>query len=311
MVDNKRKALIDFAQTAKGLDDCSKLKLILFAAGAKPATFFALKISPKNLDDKEHLERHLKQCRIPFLVSRPKSYEEITAIKGNAIKWEMTGTWYGYDLFKDNKQLDMFQKYLELSRHQKHAQSDRLGGKLYDYPQCCVEHYLKEHNLAFLKKNYTHYTYYQHLHDVERAFPLVMHTPCSTKCAASKKLNAKYATVLKKAAPRFWKEFSAVKNYSMDVVIDSESEILQDILYRLASVKQVFPVKDGHEYSVITLKPVRGHYYIYSALSKECMCRGTVMNAKARVQFTYADVKLGKPKKIISNLHHERKFVVL
>jgi hypothetical protein len=311
MVDKQRKALIDFAQTAKGLDDSSKLKLILFAAGAKPATFFALKIDPKNLDEKEHLERHLKDCRIPFLTGRPKSYEEITAIKGNAVKWKMMGTWYGYDLFRDNRHLDLFQEYLELMRNQKHEKSDIVGGKLYDYPSCCVKHYIKEHDLKFLRKNYTHFSYYQHLHAVEKQFPLLIHTPCSTKCKASKKMNAKYAAVLKKAAPKFWKAFSAVKNYSMDVVVDSESELLQDVLYKLASVKQVFPVKDGHEYSVITLKQIGGHYYMYSVLSKECLRRGAVLNAKAKVQFNYAEVKLGKPKKVINNLHHERKFVVL
>jgi hypothetical protein len=311
MVDKQRKALIDFAQTAKGLDDYSKLKLILFAAGAKPATFFALKISPQNLDEREHLERHLKACRIPFLIGRPKSYEEITAIKGDAVKWKMMGTWYGYDLFSDNRHLDLFQKYLELMRNQKHAQSDRTGGKLYDYPKCCVEHYIKEHDLAFLRKNYTHFSYYQHLHNVEREFPLLIHTACSTKCTASRKMNAKYAAVLKKTAPKFWKQFSAVKNYSMDVVVDSESELLQDTLYRLASVKPIFPVKDGHEYSVITLKQVSGHYYMYSVLSKKCIDKGTVLKANAKVQYNYADVKLGKPKKVINNLHHERKFVVL
>lgn len=310
-MDKERKALIDFAQSARGLDNYSKLKLILFAAGAKPATFFALKISPKNLGEKEHLERHLKQCRIPFLTGRPKSYEEIVAIKGNTVKWKMMGTWYGYDLFRDNRHLDLFQKYLELMRNQKHARSDRVGGKLYDYPKCCVEHYLKEHSLALLRKNYTHFSYYRHLHNVERAFPLVMHTPCSTKCAASRKLNSEYAAVLKKAAPKFWKEFSEIKNYSIDVVVDSESELLQDILYRLASVKPVFPVKDGHEYSAITLKPIEGHYYIYSVLSKKSICRGAVLRATAKVRFNYADVKLGKPKKVLSSLHHERKFVVL
>lgn len=309
-MDKERKQLIDFAQTAKGLDDYSKTKLILFAAGVKPATFIALKIDPKNLDEKEHFERHLKNCRIPFLAGSARAYEEIIAIKGNAVKWKIRGSWYGYDLFDGNKSFREFQQYITLVKNQRHAQSDRVSGKLYDYPKCCIEHYIKEHDLKFLRKNYTHYSYYKHLHDVERAFPLVMHTPCSGKCAASRKINAKYAAALKKCAPKFWKQFSAVKKWNTDVIADTESELLQDVVYNIRSTAPVFPVKDGHEYSLITLKPLDSHYYILSYLTKKSISRGTILPAKITTRFTYADVKLGKPKKVIKDLHHERKFVI-
>lgn len=307
-MDKERKQLIDFAQTAKGLDDHGKLKLILFAAGVKPATFIALKINPKNLDEKAHLETHLKKCRIPFLTGMPRAYEEIVAIQGSAVRWKIIGSWYGYDLFDGNKSFSQFQEYISLVKKQKHAQADIVSGKLYDYPTCCVKHYIKEHDLKFLRKNYTNYSYYQRLYDLERTFPLAMHTPCSSKCAATKRISAKYSAALKKHAPKFWKSFSSVKKFSSDVIVDAESELLQDIVYNPLSTEPVFPVKDGHEYGLITLKHLDSHYYILSSLSRKCMERGTILPAKITARYNYADVVLGKPKKFIKDLHHERKF---
>ncbi len=309
-MDKQRKHLVDFAQTAKGLDDYNRLKLILFATKAKPATFIQLKINPKNLEEKQHFEKHLKAGRIPFLVSRPKSYEEIISIKGNTIKWRIKGTWYGYDLFDGNKSFDNFRKYLALVKKQKHSQADKLSGKVYDYPACCIKHYINEHSLKFLKKNYTHYSYYQHLHAVERKFPLVMHTPCSTKCKATQKMNAEYAKIIRKFAPKFWKEFTSTEKQKMDVIVGAESELLQDVVYNIRSTAPVFPVKDGHEYNLITMKPIKGHYFMISYLSKKSIEKGTVLPAIINMKYDYADVKLGKPKKFIKNLHHERKFVI-
>ncbi len=309
-MDRQRKYLVDFAQAAKGLDDYNRLKLILFATGAKPCTFLQLKISPKNLDEKAHFEKHLKEGRIPFLVSRPKAYEEIVAIKGNEIKWKIMGTWYGYDLFDGNKSFRLFQKYLKLVKKQRHTQADRTSGELYDYPKCCIEHYIKEHSLVFLRKNYTHHSYYKHLHAVERAFPLVMHTPCSPKCNATRKINSAYAQAVRKHAPKFWNQFSRAKKFRTDVMVGSESELLQDIVYNITSTAPVFPAKDGHEYNLITMKPIAGHYYIISHLTKKKIEKGTVLPAAISTKFDYADVTLGKPKKTIRDLHHQRKFVV-
>ena len=309
-MDKQRKRLVEFAQAAKGFDGYNRLKLILFAAGAKPATFVQLKISPENLDEKAHFEKHLKAGRVPFLVSRPKAYEEIVAIKGNAVKWSIQGTWFGYDLFDGNRSFDNFRKYLALVKKQKHAQADRLSGKLYDYPKCCISHYIQEHNLKFLRKNYTHYSYYRHLHAVERKFPLAMHTPCSTKCRATGRMNAEYARTIRNSAPKFWKSFTAVKKQKADVIVGSESELLQDVVYNIRSTAPVFPAKDGHEYNLITMKPIMGHYYIISHLAKKSIEKGTVLPAAINMKFDYADVKLGKPKKVIKDLHHERKFVI-
>lgn len=309
-MDTARQELIHFAQSARGLDDSAKLKLILFAAGVKPATFFALKINPKNLDEKEHLERHLAACKVPFAVGRPAAYEEIVGIKGNAVRWRINGTWYGYDVFKDKKHQTLFKEYISLVKRQKHALADRVSGKLYDYPQCCVEHYIKEHDLAFLRKHYTHHAYYQHLHRIERAFPLLMHTACSTRCAASKRMNARYAAALKEYAPKFWRTLSAIKRSKVDVVVDTESELLQDVVYGIRDTAPVFPVKDGHEYTVITLKPLDLHYYLLNYLTKQSIERGTVFPAVVTKRYMRADVRLGRPKRIIRDLHHERHFVI-
>ena len=299
-----------FAQTAKGLDNPAKLKLILLAAGAKPATFFALKITPDNLGEKTHLERHLRENGLSFIAGKARAYEEITGMVGNAVRWTIKGSWYGYDVFADKAHALLFKKYLALLSRQKHEQADRVAGKLYAYPACCVEHYVREHNLAFLRKNYTHYSYYKHLHDRERAFPFLQHTTCSTTCAKSKKLNAQHAAAARKHAQKFFKDFSAVKRFSAEVAVDSESVLPQDVVYGIRSTAPVFPVKDGHEYSLLTLKQLRGHYYLLAHLTKAAYARGTVLPAKITMRYNYADAAFGKPRRVIKNLHHERHFVL-
>jgi hypothetical protein len=309
-MDEQRKELIHFAQSAQGLDDGAKLKLILVAAGVKPATFFALKINPKNLDEKAHLERHLRSCRIIFSVGRPRAYEEIVAIKGNAVQWKINGSWYGYDIFKDKKHQQLFKRYVSLVKRQRHEQADRVSGKLYDYPRCCIEQYIKEHDTAFFLRTYTHYSYFKHVHDLERAFPLVMHTPCSTACAATKRMHDRYAAALKGSAPAFWKSYAAIKKHAIDVVVDSDSEILQDRFYGRTNQLPVFLSKDGYEYVLLTLRPVEKHYYLLSHLTKQKLERGTVFPATVTMQYRHANVTLGKPKRVIKNLHHERHFVI-
>jgi hypothetical protein len=297
-----RQQLIDFAEKAKGLDDSSRLKLILVASGAKPATFFPLKINPRNLDEKSHLEKHLRAAGLIFSAGKARGYEEIVGVRDNAVLWKLNGTWYGYDVFKDKKHRQQFKKYVGLVKRQQHETADRISGTLYDYPPCCVEHYVKEHDAGYLRKKYTHYSYYKHLHDIERAFPLVMHTACSTKCAKTRRLNNNYAAALRKNAPGFWKRFSAVKKFSSDVIADTESELVRD-------GSSVFRHKDGHEYTLITLKPLDRHHYLLAHLSKKAIPRGTVLPAQVIKQYGYADVSLGKPKRVIKDLHHERHFL--
>lgn len=302
--------LARFAQTARGLDNTARLKLILFAIGKKQATFFPLKITPENLDEKEHLEKHLRESKTLFIVGRPRAYEEITGIKGNAVQWQIKGTWYGYDVFADKKKLEEFNKYMTAVRRQQHKKSDRLAGRLYNYPKCCTEHYIKEHDLEFLRKNYTNYSYYKHLHDIEKAFPLVQHTACSAKCSATRRMNKQFALALKKHAPKFWKTFSAKRTYNTSIIVDTASELTEDIAYGIRSTKPVFKTTNGGDYALITMKPVEGHRLIISHLSRKRLERGTVFPAHVTLQYATANVKLGKPKKQIKNLHHERHFVL-
>jgi hypothetical protein len=309
-MNNARAQLIDFAENARGLDDTARLKLILLATGVKPATFFALKISPSNLDEKAHLEKHLRACKLFFSAGKPRGYEEITGITGNAVQWKLRGTWYGYDVFKDKKHQHLFARYVMLVKRQQHEQADRSAGKIYAYPSCCTEHYIQEHKLSFLRSKYTHYSYYKHIHDVERAFPLVQHTACSIRCSASKKINAHYAAAVKKHAPEFLKRFSATRKHKTDVVVDADSELTQDMVAGISSTAPVFPEKDGHAYTLITLKPVEHHYYLLNHLTKKTIPRGTVLPAKITMRYSYADVQLGNSKRVIKSLHHERHFAL-
>jgi hypothetical protein len=151
-----------------------------------------------------------------------------------------------------------------------------------------------------LRARYTQYSYYARLHEVERAFPFLQHTACTARCAFSRKMNELYGRAVQIVAPKFLKRFSAVKAYKTEVVVDNESE----------AGENVFPGKDGHEYTVVTLKPIAGHYYLLAHLTRKSFARGTVVPASIRMRYNYADVSLGRPRRIIKNLHHERHFIL-
>jgi len=298
-----RKGLSLFAEVAKGFVDHDRLKLILFASGVKPATFVALKVNSQNLGEKFRFEQHLKTS--VFVESRPRSFEEITKIQKNKVFWDFKGVWVGFDLFDSKQGLKLFKQYVTELRKQKHAKADKTAGKLYDYPSCCVDSFIKEHDLDYLKKTYSCYDYYKRLHDSVRKFPFVFHTPCSLKCKESAKMNRNYRRAVKKIAPNFYKNYSKTKFHKTDIIIDSYSDVLDK------NNKTIWPKRVGYEYSVIAKTPFEGHYYLYSYLTRNYYARGTVLDAKVKMKYNYADIDVGKIKDVIKDLHHVRKFQVL
>lgn len=299
--------LIDFVEKSACFEPVDKLKLVLFASGAKPATFVALKIMPENIGDKFHFERHLKENKIMFSVDRPKSFEEIAKINGNRIIWSLKGTWFGYDLFKDRRHKKMFRQYVSLVRRHKKEKADIVAGKLYGYPACCIRQYLKENNPLWVKDKYSYYEYYKKKHGAERKFPFVVHTPCSVKCRASKILNEKYRQAVKKYAPAFYKEFSKKKVFSTDFIVEGENNFLVS-----ADGQLLWDEKDGHEYNLITAKPYNRHYYMMAYLSRDiAYVKGSVLRGSVAMQYNYADIKINKLKKVIRNIIHVRKFKLL
>lgn len=298
-----QKGLSTFAEIAHGFIDSDRLKLILFAAGVKPAAFAALKIDSMNLGEKYRFEQHLKN--IIFVASKARSFEEISKIEKNRIYWSFNGVWIGYDLFNCYHGLKQFKEYVKYVRMQNHEKADRIAGKLYGYPDCCVENFIKEHDINYLKEKYTCYEYYKRLHDSVRRFPFVFHTPCSKNCVATAKLNNIYKHALKKTAPKFYKEFSREKSLKTDLIVDAESDIFDK------NRNTIWPSKNGHEYSVIAKTPFQGHHYLYAYLTKNCYERGTVLGSKAIMRYNYADIKAYKAKDVIKNLMHIRKFQAL
>jgi len=296
---DKKRELLKFIEDSPALDNNSKLKAILFITGAKPSTYVHLRIQ-KNLHDKHKFEELLEQNSISFEVGRAKGYEEIADVKGSAAVWKMKGTWYGYDLFSNKYTNERFLEYIMLLKQQKHSEADKIGGQVYGYPTCCVNKFIQEHNAKGMRK-YNYYEYYKQLHDSDASFPFIAHTPCSPKCAETKKLNKKYAAAVKKWAPKFYKEYAKKKTYTVPVIVDIESDIPG------ARWKK----KDGHDYVLITQKPIEGKYYLVSWLTKAAFKRGTVLKAKVTLQYDYARVnpleKIGE----LKNFHHERKFAKL
>jgi len=305
------KSALGFMSSAQGFGPADKLKLALFLLKAKPCTYVILKITPDNLDEKAHFEQHLNELGILFDVSRPKSFEEISSIKGDVVHWKIKGTWHGYDLFSSAEVKRQFKNYVQAVRKQQQVLADRLGGELYGYSSCCVEQYTKDHNIGHLRKNYSYCEFYTKLHDVERKFPFLTHTACSSSCAKSRSLNEKYSKLLKKNAPAFFKEFTAKKQHSSPVIVDGESDIFDDKFSGILGGKSIWPVKDCHEYGVIAAKQYENHYYLYSYLTKQSYEHGTIVPAKITMQFNYADMELGKPVKIIAGIRHQRQFALL
>ena len=299
-----KQALIRFAEIATGFDDYERLKLILFASGVKSATYVILKIDSNNLSEKFRFEQRLKDLGIVFVESRMRSYEVIDKIVRNKIHWKINGVWIGYDLFKSKKELKLFRKYVALLKKQKHKKADLIGGKLYDYPRCCIKEYAREQDANYLKKNFTYSKYYKKLHDSIRKYPFVMHTACSAVCRKTAKLNTKYQNAVKKFAPNFYKKFSSKKVYDTDLIVDAPSDIF-------VNGKSIWPAKSAFEYSVIAKKKFEGNNYIYTYLAKKFYDLGTVLDVKVTMQYNYADIKVKKVKKEIKNLTHIRKFFVV
>ncbi len=297
---DKKRELLRFIEESPALDNNSKLKAVLFITGAKPSTYIHLRIQ-KNLHDKHTFEELLRQNNIIFDVSRAKGYEEINTVKGNAAVWKIKGTWYGYDLFMNKRSNERFEEYVMLLKQQKHEGADKIAGQIYGYPSCCIKKFTEEHDVRKMTQKNSYYSYYKKLHDSDAAFPFIVHTPCSLKCSETKKLNKKYSAAVKKWAPRFYKEYSCEKTCTVPIIIDVESDIPG------AKWKK----KDGHDYVLITQKPIEGKHYLISWLTKAVFKRGTVLNAKITVQYDYALVDPLKKIGELKNFHHERKFTKL
>ncbi|RJQ22469.1 hypothetical protein C4580_00240 [Candidatus Woesearchaeota archaeon] len=287
------KDLARFAETCTGLDHNSKLKLILFAAEAKPNTYIHLKIT-KNYHDKHAFEELLRKHNIPFECSRAKGFEEITRVSAKAAHWRLAGTWYGYDLFRNKKAQVVFHQAVALIRQGKHAQADKILGKHYGYPDCCVKKFIATHDPKEVAKKTTAYNYFKELHDSDKAFPFITHTPCSSKCAASKKLNDTYKKAVQAHAPRFFREYAKKRTYHVQIVIDADNDLIP------------FKKKDAYDYGVVTLDKIEGHYVMISWLSQKKYARGTVLDATVTLQYDYG---LITPKKIVrkgTGFRHER-----
>lgn len=295
-----RRELAEFAEICRGLDNPARLRLILVASGAKPACFIPLKIE-KNYGDKLHLQRHLKKAGLIFEVSAPKTFEEITKVSRNKIMWSMKGTWYGYDIFQNRRVQKLFHRHKRLLQKGKPEKADKIAGKLYGYPPCCIRNFLKEQNPDYLRKAYTAYEYYKKLHDMDRAFPFIAHTACSPSCKKSLAMNRANEEVCKDFAPRFWERYSSTVVKKTDLLVEGESMVYDDC-------EPVWPEPDGHEYSLIALSEHKGHHMIMSYLTRKSYERGTVLEGSVRIRYNYADVSVRRKKSLRKNIMHIRHF---
>lgn len=293
----EKRHLLRFIEKSKAFDNSAKLKALLFVSGVKPNTYVHFRIT-NNIDDKHEFERLLKLNKIPFNASKAKGFEEISAIKGSAAVWKIKGVWYGYDLFRNKKSQKDFTKYVSLVKQQKHSAADKLAGKLYGYPACCIKKFIAEHDPKALPKKYTYYEYYKRLQDYGRNFPFISHTPCSLSCKKSTALNKKYANAINKTSLKFHLAYLKEKKYSVPVIVDTENNGL-------------WKKKNGHCYVLVTKNPLDGRYYEINWLSKAKFPRGTVIDADVILCSNCAIVKIKRKIGYLKNFHHERKFTAI
>ena len=307
-LNDAQEMLIRFATKTNALDLNEKLKLILFTSGIKPVTYIILKVFPKKPEEAVNFERLLKQAGFVFRKSRPKTFEEITSIKKNEIRWDIKGVWIGYDLFHTKKQLEDFKKYLHFAEKGRHTQADRIAGKLYGYPACCIDAFIKKNNNPkSIAKKYSYYDYFKFLHYVDKKFPFIQHQPHALNCRGTINLNKKYRDAVRKYAPEFYKSFIKKKTFKTDVVVDVANDIMAEELLTEEG-PSIWPIKNGHDYIFITMNPIVKKYWLINHLVKDFIERGTVFPAKITMQYDMATIELGKPKKQLGELFHERKF---
>ncbi len=103
MICKEKKRLIDFTTSCNCFDNNEKFKLILFASEVKKVSYVVLKIFPKNPDIVFKFDKLLKDAGFLFNKSNPKTFEKITSIKNNEVRWDINGVWIGYDLFQNKK----------------------------------------------------------------------------------------------------------------------------------------------------------------------------------------------------------------
>jgi len=298
-----KQSLIKFVENAKCFDNNSKLKLLLFLSGVKPNTYITLRITSENLDDQIDFEKYLKKLDIIHNVSRAKGFEEIKKIKNNIAFWKIKGVWFGYDLFKNEKSQKDFKKYKKLLKEHKHKQADFLAGKIYDYPKCCINSFIKEQDEKYLAKKYSYCSFYKRLHENDVNFPFVQHTPCTPKCKPSQRLNKRYSEALKKISPKFFREFTKTKKYTTDIIVDDMNDVTDK------KGKSIWPEKDCFDYVVITKDKINGRHYLISWLSNKFFDEGTVLSADVVMKYDYAKIKVKKVKKVFDGFFHERHFV--
>ncbi|HDD70780.1 MAG TPA: hypothetical protein ENF94_01315 [Candidatus Woesearchaeota archaeon] len=307
-ISRTQQALIDYATLTRSLEVNERLKLILFVTGAKPVTYIMLKVFPEEPDEAITFERLLKEAGFIFNKSEPKTFEEISVVKGKEVRWDIKGVWIGYDLFHTKEQRQLFRKYISLSDKGKHVLADRLAGKLYDYPKDCVENFIRfNKNPDLIAKKFSYYEYYKFVHDCDRKFPFTQHQPHSLKCRSTIAMNKRYREAVKRFAPDFYRNFTRKRTYKADIVAD----VINDVMHEDSLTKEnrsIWPVKDGQDIIFITLKPVESKFWLISHLVKKCVDRGTVFPARITMQYDFAVIELGKPKSQVGELFHERKF---
>lgn len=304
---NAEKNLITYATNSDAFDMNEKLKLILFVTGVKPITYVVLKILPNKPQEALKFEKMLNKAGFIYKKSRPRTFEEIIRIKKNEIRWAIKGVWIGYDLFHTKMQRKEFEKYIKLAAKGRHTQADKLAGKIYDYPSCCIAEFIKTHNNpSLISKKYSYYAYYKLIHAFDKKFPFVQHTPHSLTCKKTIILHNKYKRTLEKHAPKFLRMFSRKRSFKTGVVVDVSNDIVSEELLTAEGLS-IWPVKDGHDYIFITMKPIEKKYWLISSLQKNYLERGAVFEAKVLMQYDYAEIKLGKFKRQVGDLYHERK----
>ena len=298
------KHMIDFIERSEAFDNAARLKALLVVIGVKPATFIHFRVTPKNIDDKMHFEKHLRELGLPFKVSRAKGFEEIRSVRGGTVEWHFKGIWYGYDIFKDLDIQKKFMKYKSLIRQKKEKQAAIIGGEVYGYPKKSVTTFIKELDLKYIAKKFSYGEYFKRLHQSDFNFPFIQHTACSAKCPVSNRLNEKYKKAIRKHAPDFYKSFTKKTVVKAPLLINFEN----DLLYK---GKSIWPSRKMHDFTAISHKRIDGKYFLVSFLTKTPFIEGDLVDSELSFQYNTCKVKPLRKVKHFKDVIHKRKMVKL
>lgn len=271
--------LAGFIGSAKCLEDQDRIHLLALIADLKPAASVVLHITPQNLDEKYHFENHLAQRHIVFVVSKPRTFERITNVRNDVVRWHDAGVYYEYHVARSKTALIAAKKRNE-----------------YGYPQCCVtafHHHLKQPPLTPRAATQR----VRFIHNVRKRYPFITYIPHAMGCSTTQKLNERYSSAIKRLASTFWARYLRGERYRAKLLVLDDDFTTGHFV--------------GHHYHLVSLAPARRKYYQHELITTCAYPIGTTLDATIRIGGQSETIKVARAHPRRTRIIHLRKHPLL